>query len=188
VTEEVGGVVAELLQYTQERFPAALRWQAVSFMRVQWPFIDGGAIRETYPANLQPVHFALVEGDLLISYAATFRLTVGHADREFQVQCLGNVFTYPASRGAGHGGRVVAAATSYILNGSADVAALLCARDLQRFYGANGWQTVPAPTIIAGHQDDPAGQGCTMMLFVSVAGRAARDHFATRPLQVPFHW
>ena len=128
--------MTRLLTYRHREFPRGLNWQAVSFMRVEWPFIDGGMLRETYPA-------ALVEEDLLLSYAATFRLRIAHAGEEYEMGCLGNVFTYPGSRRQGYGRRVVGAATRHIRGSGADVAALFCAPDLESFYAASGWEPTP---------------------------------------------
>ena len=92
--------MARVLIFPADRFPPALNWQAVSFMRVAWPFIDGGVFDQTYPMELDPVHFALVEDDLLISYAATFRLPLDHQGTTYQMEMLAtsSPFRAPARR------------------------------------------------------------------------------------------
>ncbi len=179
-----------LLIYSHDEFPASLRWQAVSFMRVVWPFIDGGMLRETYPAALRPVHFALVEDDLLLSYAATFRLSIEHAGEGYEMGCLGNVFTYPGSRGRGYGRRVVGAATARIRESGADVAALFCEPDLGGFYAASHWEPIQeAGTVLTGGGGEAEElDAVKMMLFVSDKGRLGRRAFETLPLRVPFPW
>lgn len=67
--------------YIQADFPALLKWQALAFMRVEWPFIftgPGKFTAETYPPECSPIHFAASEGDTLLSYAAILRLTLAH--------------------------------------------------------------------------------------------------------------
>ncbi len=182
--------MTRLLTYRHGGFPPGLNWQAVSFMRVEWPFIDGGMLRETYPAVLHPVHFALVEDDLLLSYAATFRLRIEHAGVEYEMECLGNVFTYPGSRRKGYGRRVVGAATRHIRGSGADVAALFCAPALAGFYAASGWEPTPeAATLLTGGGGEPEEHGALrMMQFVSEKGEAGRRAFGTLPLRIPFPW
>ncbi len=179
-----------LLSYRHEEFPTGLNWQAVSFMRVEWPFINEGMLRETYPPELRPIHFALVEDDLLLSYAATFRLHIEHVGEAYEMECLGNVFTYPASRRKGYGRRVVDAATRHIAGSGADIAALFCDPDLQGFYEESGWKpVVGAATLLTGGGGEPEEHhALRMMLFVSEKGEAGRHAFRTSPLRILFPW
>ena len=178
-----------LLSYDHDTFPPDLNWQAVSFMRVEWPFINEGMLRETYPAALNPVHFALVEDDLLLSYAATFRQRIKHAGEEYEMECLGNVFTYPASRCKRYGRLVVEVAVGHIRGTGADVAALFCEPNLEGFYAATGWEAIPeAGTLITGGGAPEEHGALRMMLFISEKGKAGRRAFETLPLRVPFAW
>ena len=178
-----------LLRYRHDELPSDLKWQAVSYMRVEWPFINGGMLRETYPAELRPVHFALVEDDLLLSYAATFRLRVEHAGEEYEMEGFGNVFTYPASRRKGYGRRVVEAAAGHIRGSHADVAVLFCQPELEGFYAASGWEASrEAGTVVAGEGEPKEHDALRMMLVVSEKGAAGRPDFSTLPLHIPFPW
>ena len=178
-----------LLTYHHHEFPPSLQWQAVSLMRVEWPFIEGGLPKETYRAGLHPVHFALTEEDVLISYAAVIRLEVGHAGEDYRVCGLGNVLTYPASRGKGYGRQVVEAATSYIVASDADVAALFCAPALEGFYQKSGWEAIRGGVTLTGPREAPAAYvALRMMLFVSVKGQAGRHAFETPPLHIEHGW
>ena len=179
----------ELQTFRHEQFPPALNWQAVSFMRVEWPFINGGMLRETYPAELSPVHFALVEDDLLLSYAAAFRMNLQHAGMEYDMACLGNVFTFPGARRRGYGRRVVDEATRHILAGSSDIAALFCDSDLEDFYKQSGWEPIHgSKTMLTGGGKPEVLDAVRMMLFISEKGRAGRHAFGTLPQHVPFPW
>jgi predicted N-acetyltransferase YhbS len=136
------------------------------------------------------MHFALVEDDLLISYAATFRLALDHQGTTYQMEMLGNVFTFPGSRRQGHGGQIVSVATEHILRSGADAGALLCGPDLTQFYLRFGWQPASADTLVLG---DAAGgptklDAVRMMLFGSDRGIAAHDSLTNSPLHVPFAW
>ncbi len=57
----------ELQIYEHTSFPSDLNWQAVSLMRTEWPWIDGGMLRQTQAAEMKPLHVALVEQGLLLS-------------------------------------------------------------------------------------------------------------------------
>ena len=57
--------------YSQSEFPAVLKWQALAFMRTEWPYIfeeDDKFLTQTYQPELNPVHFVVAQGDMLISY------------------------------------------------------------------------------------------------------------------------
>jgi predicted N-acetyltransferase YhbS len=178
-----------LLTYHHHEFPPDLHWQAVSLMRVEWPFIEGGLPKETYPAGLRPVHFAVAEAGVLISYAAVIRLEVEHAGEAYRVCGLGNVLTYPACRGQGYGRQVVDAATQYIAASDADVAALFCEPTLESFYARSGWEAIREAATLTGSREAPAEyDALRMMLFVSGKGKAGRHAFETRPLHIEHGW
>jgi hypothetical protein len=64
--------VAETALYDETELPLPFRWQALDFMRMEWPEIFSGADRlhlGIYPEAAHPVHVVVSEEDLLISYA-----------------------------------------------------------------------------------------------------------------------
>ena len=180
----------DLLTLTEAELPAALRWQAVSFVRVAWPDIEGGALRATYPPALDPVHHVVVDDGLLLAWADTFVQVLEVAGAPVRVGCLGNVFTFPGARRQGRGARVVAAATDHLRGAGVDVGALLCGAELAGFYAAAGWEPAAGPTLVAGaHGDPPSPADALRMVLATGAGgpalaAAARDD----PLRVPFSW
>ncbi len=179
----------QLLTYHHREFPPDLHWQAVSLMRVEWPFIEGGLPKETYPAGLHPVHFVVAEERVLLSYAAVIRLRVEHGGEVYGVRGLGNVLTYPASRGKGYGRQVVDAATRYIAASDADVAVLFCEPSLEGFYQRSGWAAIRGAATLTGPREAPAAyDALRMMLFVSGKGKAGRRAFETRPLHIEHGW
>ena len=136
------------------------------------------------------MHFALVEDDLLLSYAATFGLSLEQQGASYHLQFLGNVFTFPGARRQGHGGHVVSVATEHILRSGADAGALLCGPDVTQFYARYGWQPAPADTLVLGDAAEAPTKldSVRMMLFGSDRGIAARHSLMKSPLQVPFAW
>ena len=182
----------QLRTYDHDEFPVALKWQALSFMRVEWPFIFAGDLRfatDIYWPELAPTHFAVTHSDLLLSYAAVIRTRLDHAGQTYGVAGLGNVFTFPPYRREGFGSQVVVAATRHIEAGNADVAALFCAADHAGFYERRGWVALSGATTLVGPKADPSPYDVLrMMLFVSDRGKAGRLAFESQPWYVGDPW
>ncbi len=146
-------------------------------MRVEWPFVftgPGRLISETYPPELDPVHFAASEGDALISYAAILRLTLAHAGANYAAYGFGNMFTFPPYRREGHGQRVLECATAYIRNSDVDIAILFCDAHLETFYARCGWEAIRSPTYVGPAEAQHEHPASKMMLFLSEKGQAQR--------------
>src|SRR5258708_1659721 len=141
-------MMLELQSYEHHAFPAELNCQAVSFIRVVWPHIGGGMVRQMFATKLDTVHFVLVEGGLLHSYAAVVHFHLTHADEEYEACGLTSVFSYPASRNKGYGQQVVDAATNSIRASGADIGLLLTGSDLEHFYAQSGWETIMSAPLI----------------------------------------
>lgn len=177
--------------YRQADLPPVLKWQAIAFMRVEWPFVFQGPGRfgeNTYPAELDPVHFAAAEGDSLISYAAALPLTLEHAGAAYRVYGFGNMFTFPPYRREGHGRRVLECATRFIRQSESDLALLFCDPALEPFYAACGWKALRAPTYVGPPGQLHQHEALTMALFVSDTGAAGRAAFDGEPLTVVEAW
>ena len=78
----------ELTIYQQPDFPSIYKWQAIAFMRMEWTSIfydDNLYMSETYPPELQPVHFVMAEDDSLLSYASLLKLNLTHAGTDYRI-------------------------------------------------------------------------------------------------------
>ena len=78
----------ELTIYHQPNFPAIYKWQAIAFMRMEWASIfydDNLYMSETYPPELQPVHFVIAEADTLVSYASILKLDLTHVGVDYRI-------------------------------------------------------------------------------------------------------
>jgi predicted N-acetyltransferase YhbS len=180
-----------LTTYRHTDFPALLKWQAIAFMRVEWPFVfegEGRFATETYPPELQPVHFVAAEGDSLISYAAVLRLSLVHAGKTYQVYGFGNMFTFPPYRREGYGRRVLQMATDYVRQSDVDLAILFCDPKLERYYAASGWQATRTPTCVGTPAHSHIHDVLRMMLFLTDKGQQGRSDFETLPLYVDTPW
>jgi GNAT superfamily N-acetyltransferase len=182
----------QLHGYPHQKFPSDLNWQAVSFMRVEWPSILLGGHRlgnETYPADRHPIHIVVTEQQMLISYATIMQLALPHAGSIYDVAAFGNMFTFPAFRGEGYGRQVVDAAVHFIQMSTVDVGIVFCKPHLLRFYRARGWEAMDGARTRVGtpgsFTDHPYHR---LMLFVSDHGRRARSAFAQSPLYIEWPW
>lgn len=178
-------------RYPQADLPSVLNGQAIAFMRVEWSFIFTGDNRftmDTYPRELDPVHFVAAEGDALISYAAMLRLKLEHCAIPYIIAGFGNMFTFPPYRGEGYGQRVLALATDFIRQSSVDAGMLFCDTQLEPFYARTGWEAVAAPTYLGTPEHYEQHDVVKMMLFVSEKGKSGQNDFATQPLYIESPW
>src|SRR5919108_4498227 len=115
--------MAELTIYQQTNFPSIYKWQAIAFMRMEWASIfydDNLYMSETYPPELQPVHFVIAEDDSLLSYASLLKLSLNHAGTDYLIYGFGNLLTFPPYRRRGYGRQILQAATDFIRQSEAD--------------------------------------------------------------------
>ncbi len=186
--------MARLIVYHEDDFPPDLECQAVSFVRVVWPFVFSGGSRwerHLWRGSWNAVHFCIVENGVLISYAAVIETRVDHRGEGYRTCGLSSVFTYPPFRGEGHGRQVVDAATRHIRSGGADIAILWCERSLHNFYKEHGWVAVEGAPALIGAKDNPTiydDPDHPMMLFVSEKGEAGRWAFESEPWYVGHTW
>ncbi|GAB4204173.1 MAG: hypothetical protein OHK0022_29070 [Roseiflexaceae bacterium] len=180
-----------LTHYSQADLPAALKWQAIAFMRVEWPYVfqgDGMFATETYPTAASPVHFVVAEGESLISYAAVLRLALEHQGATYQVYGFGNMFTFPPYRRRGYGRQVLELATRFILASDVDLAILFSAPGVEQFYSASGWELVDSPIYVGPPGQERVHQAAKMMLWVSNTGKRAKAAFIDAPLRIAESW
>jgi hypothetical protein len=183
--------VPDLAIYQQLDLPSAFKWQAIAFLKTEWPFIftgDFSFLIDPYPPELDPVHFVAAEGESLISYASLLRLDLEHAGATYEVYGFGNMFTFPPYRRQGHGCRVLELATAFIGRSDVDVAVLFCGPQVEAFYAACGWEVVPSSTRIGTPDDYCVHDGTRMMLFVSDKGRRGKSDWMEKPLYVEWPW
>ena len=171
--------------------PVAYRYQAIAFMRTEWPSIFQGEdkfIMGTYPPALSPVHFVISAGEALVSYAEVLRLRFPQAGIEFQMYGFGNMFTFQPYRNEGFGKQVLALATNHIKNSDVDVAMLFCDKKLVPFYEKEGWEVTDSPTRIGDENEYEVYEPTRMMLFVSEHGQKNADAFTENPVYTESPW
>ncbi len=106
-----------------------------------------------------------------------------HAGVRYKTCGLTGVFTYPAFRGQGYGGRIVAAGTDYIRASDADVAMLHCGAEVRDFYAKYGWEPLPNAQTFVGPRDDPQlVDEVLMKQFLSPKGQRGKISFTNQPI------
>ncbi len=161
-----------------------LTWQALSFMRCEWPFLFSGDNRlraRTFESAIS--HLARTDGDVLLSYADVVSDQVTVAGQRINVLGLSNVFTFPPYRNEGHASEIVRAAGRQIDASGIDLALLFCEERLQPFYRAHGW--LPAPQ--GGVRSEIPAPGA-MVRAVSLRGAGIVGELATAPVVVSAPW
>lgn len=179
--------MAELLTFTSAEFPENLKWQAVSFLRVQWPdgFTGENRLRDWVTReDDHPIHIVLVEKDILISHTNVVWKYLDHDGEIYKAYGLTGVFTFPSFRGQGYASQVIAAGTAYIQKSDADIAMLYCDESLGNLYANQGWLPMELSTTYIGTKEQPelVDDEILMMLFLSPKGQVGRNAFETRPI------
>jgi GNAT superfamily N-acetyltransferase len=181
----------ELNIYQQSEFPSIYKWQAIAFMRMEWSSIfydDNLYMSETYPPELQPVHFVMAEADSLLSYASVLKLNLKLAGIDYRIYGFGNLLTFPPYRKRGYGGQILQAATTFIEQSDVDAAILFCDRLLEPFYAAKHWVATRGPTRLGCLDRYEEYAPSRMMLFVSEKGYRGRADFESQPLYIDWPW
>jgi hypothetical protein len=177
--------------YKQPDFPSVYNWQAIAFMRCEWPSIFQGDIlylSAPYPPEFDPIHFVMAEGDSLLSYATIMKLKIPHAGQEYSIYAFGNMFTFAPYRKHRYGRTILQAATDFICRSDVDAGMLFCDKSLEKYYGPEGWLATRSTTYLGYSGQPVAYEPLRMMLFVSEKGKAAQKDFEGSPLYIDYPW
>ena len=178
----------ELRSWPKHAVPREIAAQIRSFVRIQWPFLNGQGNRIwDYPPRAgEPTTFALVDDEILVSHTEVNFREIAFEGQMLKVGGLSAVFTYPAFRGTGCAARIVTAATEAIRAGNADLAMLFCGAPLEGFYTSCGWTPMKTARVMYGERDHPKlkDDNVVMMLFVSERGRRVQEMLAREQIYV----
>jgi hypothetical protein len=168
-----------------DAFPQSLTWQALSFLRYEWPFLFAGAnrLRTTPFGDGDTTYVTKTEDDVLLSYAEILRVTAVRAGAPVCVLGLSNVITAPPYRGEGHASEILRAVAEFIDNSDAEVGILFCEAGLVPFYGARGWQECLADTVRA-----PGSAPATMARPGPALGSPLAEWLADAPVLLDARW
>ena len=159
--------------------PDHLRWQIISIIRMEWHETAGDYTGpQALPDAWHPSHVVGTEGDALVSYAGVVWRGIEHAGQGFRTYGLSSVFTFPALRRCGFGGRLVQCASRIRQARNADIAALFTTNGMEPFYERRGWLAMPSTEFLIGDRASPElHDAVAMMLFVSAKGNYHRSAF-----------
>src|SRR5690349_19255161 len=178
----------ELHAWPKHAVPRDVAIQIRSFIRIQWPFLNGQGDRlwDFSPRENEPTTFVLMNGEALVSHTEVNFRTVEFHSEQWKVGGLSAVFTYPAFRGTGCAARIVTAATDALRASDADLAMLFCGAPLERFYTDCGWTPMKTARVMFGDREAPTlkDDNVVMMVFVSERGKALRDVLARESIYV----
>jgi hypothetical protein len=134
--------------------PLGLKHQLLAAVRIEWwwVFQDDQVHWDYTNKPTQPRYVVLTTGEVLLSFAEINRRTLIDAGTTYTVDGVSAVYTFPAVRRQGYSGKVIAAATSAIDRGDADLALLFCLPVLVPFYARAGWMRCERQ-IVAGPDD-----------------------------------
>ncbi len=137
--------------YSGDTLPPGLAWQALSFMRCEWPFLFTGdnRLRARPVGGPAAAQVLRADGDVLLSYAEVLRVTAVRAGEPVRVAGLSNLFTFPPYRGEGHASAIMRAVGQLINDSESELAILFCEKELEPFYAARGWQLAAVGSIQA---------------------------------------
>lgn len=179
-------------EYSDLELPEVIRAQVLAFLRIVWPAGFTGPLRfrgwTSHPA-LDAYHLLYAADVQLVSHLEIITTTVSVGEQSYGVQSPTAVMTYPAFRGEGWAGRLVAAATSRIDRGAAEVGVLTCRPDLVGFYERTGWELVRGATIVAGPDSGPWTSD-DVLLIRPTGARSAEFRAAIQayPMRVADEW
>ena len=180
-------MMVEQYMYTSADYPADLKCQTLSFLRVHWQegFIGSNRLRDWITKEADhPIHLVLVEAGILISHTNVVWKYLEHDGILYKTYGLTSVFTYPSFRSQGYGSRIVAAGTAYIGESDADIAMLHCDPGLRDFYVRHAWVPMEESTTYLGTRHKPVlvDDEILMMQFISPKGRDGKISFERQPV------
>lgn len=175
-----------IVEYRQASLPGPAR-SAVHHLHAEaWPPGPDAARpdgEQLHDPSLDPVLLLLLDGAEVIGCLTVLHRMLRHDGQEFRAAGLSAVTVATASRGRGHGRRLVVAGRRHMAGSGVDVGLFTCDRPLQPFYESCGWENLPGTVIVGGtadapfRSDRPGFDKATMARFFTVHAREHRDAF-----------
>ncbi|MDF3300223.1 GNAT family N-acetyltransferase [Streptomyces tropicalis] len=148
----------QILSFPEQATPLALRLQVREIQEQVWPSPPGAEPPPQAPVHdpaLHPWSMLLVEDGTVLAALDVLSKEIVHAGGRYAAGGLSTVVTRRASRGRGHGRRLVAAAREEMIARGLDLGLFTCDRPLREFYESAGWRHLPGAVLIGGTPDDP---------------------------------
>jgi predicted N-acetyltransferase YhbS len=171
--------------YSAETLSRSFTWQALSFLRCEWPFLFTGVngMRDQPFGDRRTTYVLRADGEVLLSYAEVLEVMGRRSAEPVIVLGLSNVFTFPPYRREGHASEMMHAVRELINTSDAQLAILFCEENLQPFYARHGWQVVAGGSIQA-----PGTAPATMARAGRALGSQLDTWLAAAPLILDSRW
>lgn len=176
--------MAQIQIYQQSNLPDHLKWQIISFLRVQWPDgFEGDNLYRDWISHKEdnPVSIVLTEGNLVIAHTEVVWKMLEHESQTYKMYGLSGVFTFPSFRKKGYGMQVIKAAKEYIEKSDGDIVLF---PSLQKgFYEKAGFIPMTNSTLLEGDRNNPKKNNETVfMFFLSEKGKQGKESFEKSPI------
>lgn len=170
-----------VVSWPEAEIPPVLRRQILDLQRQAWPGGDSDGL--THDPQLDPVTYALVDGDRVLAVLDVLSKAIVHRGRTYRASGLSTVVVDSAHRRQGLGRELVAAARRATEDSGADLVLFTCDRPLRSFYERAGFEVLAGTVLVGGlperpfASDRPGFDKVTMAAFWSAAARAHRAEF-----------
>lgn len=174
----------QILSFPETSTPGHLRQQVLDLQDEAWPpDPTPRRSRRGHDPALSPLSMLLVEGDTVLASLDILFKEIEHGRAVYRAAGLSTVVARSASRGKGHGGRLVHAAHDAMATMALDLGLFTCDRPLKGFYEKAGWHALEG-TVLVGctpanpfPSDQPGFDKVTMADFFSVRAQNAASLF-----------
>ena len=170
----------ELHTYPAKDLPDYLKWQILSFQRVEWPDgFEGENLNRDWIVRPEshPIHFTLEDNRLLISHAAVVWQTITHQEENYKSYGITGMFTYPSFRRQGYGLQLAKACKNYMLKSDADICMFFGVEN--GIYEKAGFTPMPDVRVKIG---DKITNEIPYMLFISPKAKNDKAKFSQTPV------
>lgn len=174
----------QILSFPAMATPAALRQQALDLQDEAWPpDATPREARTGHDPALAPLSILLVDGETVLAVLDILFKQIEHCGDFYRAAGLSSVVSRKASRGEGHGRRLVRAAHDAIAIMALDVGLFTCDRPLKGFYEQAGWHELEDAVVIGGTpanpfpSDQPGFDKVTMADFFSSRAQSKASQF-----------
>jgi predicted acetyltransferase len=170
--------------YKDEQLPSHIKWQIISFFRVEWSngFSGKNQSRDWISSpNDHPIYFVLMENDLLVGFVGVVWKNLEHNGIQYKTYGLSGVFTYPPFRKQGYGLQLVKSAKEYIEKQDGDI--VLFTSIQKGFYEKAGFIRIDTAKLLEGDPENPKiHEEDVFMLLLLDKGKGGRNDFETKPI------
>jgi GNAT superfamily N-acetyltransferase len=169
----------DIQRYSPEKLPDLVKYQILSFMRIEWTegFIGRWRGRRwiNWP-EFNPVHFVMMDQGFVVAHAESLWRDWQHNGVSYRVYGISGVFVFPDYQREGYGKQLIQAITDDCMNQpEADVGMLWCDPKLRDFYVKCGWEPMDNTITLLGDTLEDAEEHHEEILFMRFFSQRAQS-------------